>query len=983
MSEMRLATLLLTDLVDSTKLVSELGDDRAAALMARHDRVARDLLAANQGREIDKSDGFLLLFDEAIHSAAFASAYHAALRALSAELGVPLAARAGMHTGEVRLVYTPAADVARGAKPIEVEGIAKPTAARIMTLAIGSQTLMSEASRDALGEGGPEVLSHGFFRMKGVPEPMELFELADEGAPMRPPADTAKVYRVVQTDGGWVPAREIPNNLPVRGALFGRKEELRALAAASAEGAQLLTLVGPGGTGKTALACAFAAGWLGEWPGGAWFCDLSESRSALAVVQALGRALGVPLEQGEPSEVLGMALAARGSLLVILDNTEQVIPELRVLLEALIRRAPGASWLLTSRQRLGLRGERIVLVEPLALPADNAPEAEIAANPAVQLFVERARAVQPSFVLDAAQAGWVLRLVKLLDGLPLAIELAAARVRVLPPRKILERMGRRFDLLKGVGDERRGTLRGALDWSWELLAPFERDALAQSAVFEGGFDLEAAEAVLDLADHEGAPWAADVVESLVEKSLVRAAPDGEGGSRFSLLRSIHDYALEKLAESEEAEARHAAFYAHFGDQSEADALYGPDGRATYLKLERELDNLVIAATRRARSQDGDLAAQNALGALAILETSGPFALAQQVAHEALDADPPPQLKARLQLALGVVRNRAGLTEEALEPLEQALATARGLRDRRIEAAAMAALGQRAVLRREMDEARERYEAALAMQRAAKDRRGEAMSLAELGHVVGIRGGDFAAGGAFLQQAMALFVQRGDRVGQALTQSYLGAILAIQGDFPGGRAAYERARALAREVGDRRTEGLSEGMIANICQITGDHEEARRSFETALRVQASIGDRVHEAMHAANYADLLALLGEDAAACGHLEHAIELARDIGDRVTEGQALATLGMLRARMGDAELGRQRLIEGEARLREAGDPTELAKLLCKAGELELAMGDSVSAALRLEEAMRIAMERGHGEGSEVVSAVDALARALGVMDS
>ena len=199
MSEER--ALLLTDLVDSTRLAESLGDAAAAELGAAHDRVARDLLRAGQGREIDKTDGMLTLFDSAASAAAFAVAYHAAL----ATLPVPLKARVGLHVGPVILRANSPQDIAHGAKPLEVEGVAKPLAARIMSLALGGQTLMSAEARAALGDTALRVQSHGHWRIKGIAEPVELFELGEDGAPFMPPPDSAKLYRVVHSDRLWLP----------------------------------------------------------------------------------------------------------------------------------------------------------------------------------------------------------------------------------------------------------------------------------------------------------------------------------------------------------------------------------------------------------------------------------------------------------------------------------------------------------------------------------------------------------------------------------------------------------------------------------------------------------------------------------------------------------------------------------------------------------------------------------------------------------
>jgi len=288
------AALLLTDVVDSTQLVRTLGDQRGAHLWARHDSLARELLAPHGGREIDKTDGFLMLFFDADQAVAYAQAYHQALATLSVELGVPLSARVGLHVGDVLLRENPAEQVALGAKPLEVEGIAKPTAARVMSLAQGRQTLLSSEAAGALTEASTAALqlqSHGFWRMKGLDQPMELFEIGGSDAPFVPPPDSAKVYRVVPDGAGWVPVRELPGNLdPEPDVFIDRLDELHALAAAVRPGA-VVTLTGPPGIGKTRLAARFAHAWAGDFPGGTWLVRANGDASVVLEGRALDGAL--------------------------------------------------------------------------------------------------------------------------------------------------------------------------------------------------------------------------------------------------------------------------------------------------------------------------------------------------------------------------------------------------------------------------------------------------------------------------------------------------------------------------------------------------------------------------------------------------------------------------------------------------------------------------------------------------------------------
>jgi class 3 adenylate cyclase len=309
--------VLLTDVVDSTQLSLRVGDAAMAKLWAAHDRAARDLLPVWHGREIDKTDGMLLLFDTASDAVGYALAYQHAL----SQLPLPLKARAGLHVGFVTLRENSPSDVSRGAKPIEVEGVAKATAARVMSTAMGGQILLSADARQSLSAGKLPLQSHGHWRLKGLDEPIELFEIGDEGAPLFPPPDSDKAYRVVRQDDLWLPVREIRHSLPAEGDTFiGRTEALIDLSRRIQSGARLVSVLGVGGTGKTRVAMRYGRSWLGEFPGGVWFCDLAPARSIDEIAIAVAQGLDIPLGSDDPVAQIGNAIVGRGSCLLILGQ---------------------------------------------------------------------------------------------------------------------------------------------------------------------------------------------------------------------------------------------------------------------------------------------------------------------------------------------------------------------------------------------------------------------------------------------------------------------------------------------------------------------------------------------------------------------------------------------------------------------------------------------------------------------------------------
>ncbi|MGH8796957.1 MAG: hypothetical protein ACREXI_07870, partial [Caldimonas sp.] len=588
MSEIR--ALLLTDVVGSTQLSESIGDEAVASLWAAHDRVARDLLTHHVGREIDKTDGMLLLFEDAADAVGYALAYHRALAALAQ----PLQARAGLHVGPVILRENTGADVARGAKPLEVDGIAKPIAARVMALAQGGQTLLTEDARQALGPTELQVRSHGHWIVKGISQPVELFGVDVIKALLATPPDGEKGYRVVLSDERWIPVAEIPNNLPQQATSFiGRHRELDEIKNYLAS-TRLLTLLGMGGLGKTRLSLQVATELLVEYPDGAWFLDLAPLRDAALVVSEAAQVLGV---REEPDRPLLQTLCAHLKplrALIVFDNCEHLIRPAAQLAAAILRAAPRVRLLASSREALRVPGEQAYPILPLPVPQRGDGFDVLSRSTAVRLFVERAQLQKPSFAFNEREAPAIAELVARLEGIPLALELAAARVRSLTVADINTRLKDRYKLLTGGGRvlrERQQTLRALVDWSYELLNEAERAVLDRLAVFVGGFALEAAEQVCAAEAVDGDD-VLDLLGSLVEKSLI-SLDERDAGARYRMLETIRDYAREKLEQRGSAAAAAVSHCEHYFKMAkEANVgLKGPDHAVWIERVETELDNL--------------------------------------------------------------------------------------------------------------------------------------------------------------------------------------------------------------------------------------------------------------------------------------------------------------------------------------------------------------------------------------------------------
>jgi len=959
--------LLFSDLVDSTGVVERLGDAGATQLWAEHDRRARRLLARHQGREIDRTDGFFLLFDQIGEAARFAIAYQRAIA------GLGVVARVGLHVGAVTLRHNAPEDVARGAKPVEVEGLAKPFAARIMSLARGGQVLLSGSAAAVLGDAlpaGTEIASHGHYRLKGIDAPVEVFELGIAGSVLAPPQDTDRVYRVVHAGETWRPLREVRHNLvPERDAFIGRSAELRDLAHRLDAGSRLITVLGPGGTGKTRLVRRYARAWLGDWSGGVYFCDLSDTHTLDGIHFVVAQALGVPLHEGDPSVQLGHAIASRGRCLVILDNFEQVVAHAGATAGRWVDRAVEAAFVVTSRERLQLQGEEVVAIEPLPLDSD-----------AVELFAVRARAHRSDFVLDAANRPLVAEVVRVLDGLPLAIELAAARVRVLSPAQIVERMKDRFRLLAGArgAAARQATLKAAIEWSWDLLAPWEQATLAQCSVFEGGFTLEAAEAVVALQRWPQAPPVMDAVQALVDKSLLRTwVPRGRSRydidePYFGMYLSIREFAAEKClaggrAEQVAAEQRHGRHFAGFGSDDAIEALFLHGGIARRRVLALELDNLVAACRRAIQRNDGDCAVPAYRALWEVLNLKGPYALGADLASSLAAMDGlTDKMRVQAGPALAAVLQPLGRLDEARARLQQAWTLAQALGDRRREASVLVGLGGVCRLQGEPEQARQFMQSALQMLRELGNRRAEASLLGSLG-LLGNEQGRVDEAQAYFDQAIALHREFGNRLDEANVLNLLGVLHAEQGRLQEAQGHFEQSLALCREVEDRVGEGEVLTNLGCLHQDLGLLQEAAGYFEQSLAIHREVGNRRFEAYVFGDLGRLHLQLGEWAEARACLEQALAITREIGDRRIEGSELRSLGELHIRLGQDELAAKTLDAAETVLRQVGDKYYLAFVLCGRAELAHRAGDLVAAQRSLREAEALAADTHSGPQSDL----------------
>ena len=744
-----------------------------------HDRVMRDAIARHRGYEVKtEGDAFMVAFASPADSAAFCLGVQAALvdaawpeDILADELAATetapdgrvlrrgLRVRMGVHMGEPEC----RADPVTGR--MDYFGPPVNRAARIGSAGHGGQILVSERVSKAIAGsldvlGNPLATDLGDHRLKDLESAERLVQLV----PKRFEGRTFPPLRTLD-------ARKT-NLSPHPTPFIGREADLASLHALFERDDRLVTLMGPGGTGKTRLSMRYAAvhmdAFCNDGGGGVWFVDLTEARGVDGICAAVGAALNVPLTTGKTAtdtlDQLGRALSGLGRVLLVLDNFEQVVAHAPESVGRWLAMAPEARVLISSQERLRLPGEAPYELKPLPVPLESE---DGSSSEAVLLFVQRARAVRRDYVLTDADAPIVSAIVRELDGIPLAIELAAARMGVLSPAKLLERLPRRFDLLGGArrdATSRQATLRGAIDWSWNLLQPYEQDALAQASVFHGGFDLAAAEEVLDLSAHPNAPWALDVVQALRDKSLLRGWEPAEtpGELRFGMYSNIREYSAERLAASGKE--------AHLRDRHAVWALRIGEELAASPRLALEVDNLVIVFRRASAVEPPASATATAsLEAIRVLDpvlsTRGPFGTHLGWLDLALlraeKAEVAPLLRAKVLELRARARRVRGQTQDALSDLL----------------------------------------AADAIFSAAGDEKARARALPERAWVLHLLGQDPAARG-ILEEALGLAATHNDLRTEADARKNLGNIEHELGNGD-ALASYRRSVDLFRQLGDRR------------------------------------------------------------------------------------------------------------------------------------------------------------------------------------
>jgi predicted ATPase/class 3 adenylate cyclase len=844
-------TLLFTDIEGSTRLLHLLGK-RYADVLDECRALMRAAFQEHHGHEVDtQGDAFFVAFARATDAVSAAVTAQRVLAGHTWPEGVPIRVRMGLHTGEPELASE------------GYVGLSVHYAARIMSAGHGGQVLLSQVTRDLVEHELPEGLSLrdlGEHRLKDLSHPYHLFQLviADLDADF-PPLKTLDSYA---------------HNLPIQPTLFiGRAREVANVQQQLLrQDVRLLTLTGPGGVGKTRLGLQVAAEASEHFTDGTWFVSLAPLSDPELVIPTIAEILAVREVAGRSQlEHLKAALREK-QLLLLLDNFEHIVSAATQVAD-LLSACPQLKMLVTSREALHVLAEREFQVPALALPdPKHLPSLPtLSQYEAVALFIERAQAGKPDFQVTNANAPAVAEICARLDGLPLAIELAAARIRSLPPQALLNRLGQRLQILTSNlrdAPARQQTLRQTIQWSYDLLSTDEQRLFRRLSVFVNGCTLEVVEAVCN-ALGDGKAAVLDEVTSLVDKNLLQQTAQEEEEPRFTMLETIREFGLEALAASLEMVATrqaHALYYFALAEEA-APELTGPRSTGWLRRLDREHDNM-----------------------RATLEWS----------LEPAQTESNPDMALRFGTILREFWEVRGLYSEGQVFLEQALAHCEGA-STSARASALSAAAAFTDWLGDMSREEELLQESLILYRELGDTRGIASSLQGLAWILSRRGSSIAAL-QLLEESVTLLRELGDKDDLAWSLFSLADALGAQGEYGRANALFEESLTIFRDLGNKR--GIADCLQQSalwLLTARGDQATIHSRLEEMLALHTELGNKRGMAFYFGISGGEALIRGDAVTAYTQYEQSLALWQEMGAPWHAFWSLAALGRIKASQGD----------------------------------------------------------------------------------
>lgn len=914
-------TLVFTDIEGSSALWERHREDFGPVLNL-HQEIFRECIAKFGGYEVKtEGDAFMIAFSQPVKAAQFCmSVQHQLERApwphrlirdttyqgLS-HCDTPvrgLRVRMGIHTGPVSSHRDPTTG------RMDYFGPSVNRAARVSDAAHGGQILLSRATWGLVKHELTEIKNEslGEFQLKGMREREELIQLSSS-------AHSSRCF-----PGARTVQREQTNLATRLNEFVGRGEEQDGVIDALQETEGFVTLLGAGGIGKTRLAQEIGRQTLGLWPGGVWFADLSTVENTEEMHEQLGKTIGARTHNGDHKKAICEALKMKGECLIILDNVEQLVEGLAASMKFWMHQAPRARFLLTSRERLKIEGEHAYFLKPLSK------------RDAIDLFVRRAKKCRTGFELNSGNRSDIEDIVEKLDCVSLAIELAAARIRVMSPGRILSRLNERFEFLQNPQQEiseRQATLGGVIDWSWKLLEPWEKMALAQCSIFTGSFTLEAGEAVVDVASWSRAPWFLDIFQALQDKSLIFMEKSVNGENRFFMFESVRLFALSKLGTPNAicdddgiSQTDNRAFnvvarrfvnhYGQFGSQQWLSQLSQPEAELKLQRLADDTDNLMTAMNRALVDGNQEMACSNFFAAANVLKTKGQ---AEQV----------------MELAQLILR------QPRIDPINR-------LRVQIIRASTLRITGQ-------MHRANIATNWILAAAETCEEPRWYAEALLEAAQLR-IEEGKQEIAESYLELAEKIFITLNLPLEAARALTLLGKALIQHGEHKLASVTLERSLYITREHANRL------GEASTLLQMGILHMRQKRYVQTRPYIDQA-QDIFELAGHLPGKMKCLFSRGElyyeerriDLALTA-LDEALEIAKILQSPQWEASILGLMGAASLMMKDLSGARAKLERAQAILEPLNTPHRYTFVLAYRGELDRLTGESSKAWHSLDEA-------------------------------
>jgi predicted ATPase/class 3 adenylate cyclase len=819
-------TFLFSDMQGSTRLLQQLGD-QYAVLIAGYEQLMRQACETHHGSVVNtQGDSFFVAFPRAVDALNAALQSQRALNAHAWPDGVRVRVRMGLHTGEPQISLS------------NYVGIDIHRVARIAAAAYGGQVLLSQSTCDLIENELPDGVTLrdlGEHRLKDLRRPRHLYQLVIAGLPSDfPPLKSLEAS---------------PNNLPVQLTSFiGRSREMGEVKRLLSQD-RLLTLTGPGGSGKTRLALQAAAEMIEHFQDGVFFVALAPVTDPGLIASTIAQPLGIHETAGRSMVDSLKDYLESKSLLLFLDNFEQVILAAPLVADLLVS-CSKLKVLITSREGLRISGEREYPVPPLALPdLTQLPSLESLTQFAgVELFIQRARAVKPDFEITNGTAPAVAEICYRLDGLPLAIELAAARIKLMPPKAMLARLEHRLEFLTGGARDlpvRQQTLRNTIAWSYDLLNEDDQQVFRWLSVFVGGCTLDAVEAVGG--DNPGRPSLLDQIGSLLDKCLLSEVEGEDSEPRFVMLEMLREFGLEQLEASGEQDMirrRHANFFLALAEQ--AGAASGSADQVQWMnRMEQEHDNLRLALEWSKSADGAGEICLRLAGTLGLFwEARGYFSEGRERLSAVLltpAAQGRTAARARLLTRAAELAYRQSDYPATTSFAGESLEIYREVGDRQGIASALIKLGNAATEVGDSAAASGFLGEALAIWRELEDKRGIARALISLGWTA-LRSGVYHLANARLEEALALSRELGDtrRIGFEL--SGLGEVALRQGDFRRATGLVEESLELRRQLGNKWGVGVSLGILGLVAIRYGDWKRAIARLGESMEVRREIGDK---------------------------------------------------------------------------------------------------------------------------------------------